>query len=128
MGGREAVGHVDANQAVGDRPQHEVVVKGTVAVAFVAPDEAAAVNEEEDRARGGVYGLRGEDVQAVARVVTVVRVAQNADIGIGLTRLQRCVHRAGFGGFDDGADLLQTGGDGSGYLRGDAGRVHGGLR
>ena len=112
----------------GDRPKHEVVVKGAVAVAFVTPDEAAAVYEEEDGARSGVCGLRGEDVRAVARVVAVARVAQNADIGIGLTRLQRCVHRAGFGGFNDGADLLQTGGDGGGYLRGNVGRAHGSLR
>ena len=49
--GGEAVGDIDADQTVGDRPQHEVVVERAVVAALVTGDKAAAVHEDKYRTR-----------------------------------------------------------------------------
>ena len=128
MGGGEAVGDIDADQTVGDRPQHEVIVERAVVAALVTGDKAAAVHEDKYRTRRVVCTLRGENVQQMPRVVAVGLVADDMDVSIGFARMQRRIQRARLGGFNDCADLPQAGSDSGGNLCGQARWVHDNLR
>src|ERR1700730_13528761 len=67
MLGRQAVGDVDADDAVARGIQHDVVVEGAAGAALVAAGEGASMHVQQHRTRGPVLLVGRKHVQSMAR-------------------------------------------------------------
>src|SRR5438105_681034 len=87
MLGREPISDGDADQPVAGGPDADILVKRAPGLDLVAGNEAAAMYEHERRPRVGGWRVGGENVEPVALVRPVFKIAVHADAGIGLLLL-----------------------------------------
>src|SRR5882672_5038313 len=102
-GWRQAIFDVDTDHAIAVRPQHDVVVEGTVGLTLVAADHAAAMHEHEDRPPGA-GAFRHEQIERVALMRPVFHIVSHLDARIGLRGMHGHIERRGLGGIADPAD------------------------